>query len=375
MYRRKLLLSLIACILLIPCTWTPVKGQEASNPDLETMIGQMVMVGFRGLDFDPDSRLAEYVKKGMLGGVVLFDRDVAADKKVRNILNAKQVRSLVKGLQSRSSIPLFIAIDQEGGKVCRLKEERGFPPTYSAAELGKKADPDFTRAAAAKIGKTLAGLGINLDLAPVVDVNVNPENPAIGKLERSFSAEPQKVARQARAFVQGLHEQQVLSCLKHFPGHGSAWNDSHYGLTDITETWSRKELLPYKRLIAGGYSDAIMTGHLFNADLDAKLPATLSEPTIKGLLRRDMGYNGVVISDDMQMRAIRDHYELEETVLLAVRAGVDILLFGNNLEYDPRIAGKVNALLLKMVREGELERSRIAKSYERIMKLKSRLAF
>ncbi len=333
----------------------------------------MVMVGFRGLGVSKDSPVIRAIDEVGLGGVVLYDRDVMLEKEKRNIANPDQLGRLVRDLQARTEIPLFVAIDQEGGKVNRLKTEYGFPPSLSAAELGRIDQTERTELAARRIGQTLSQVRINLDLAPVVDVNVNPSNPAIGRLGRSFSQEPEEVICHAEAFIRGLHEEGVLSCIKHFPGHGSAWNDSHLGLTDITKTWTDQELIPFEAIIEHGLADAVMTGHLFNAKIDPEYPATLSVKALKGLLRDRLAFDGVIISDDMQMAAIKEFYGLEEAVYRFVKAGGDILLFANNLQYDPKIAIKVHGLILDMVSQGRIEPSRIRDSYCRIMNLKRRL--
>lgn len=379
---------LVCCLAIVGCSPQTARSDSAGKSSrsaapqegsLEHMVGQMVVAGFRGTEDRPDSDLRPIIvdiAKGRVGGIIIFDYDVALKQPVRNVVNPKQLSELINDLKRYNpypGLPLFTAVDQEGGKVMRLKPKHGFPETYSAQDLGAKDDLDFTRRAGAQIGKVLAEMGLNLNLAPVVDVNVNPDNPAIGKLGRSFSGDPQKTAEHALAFIQGLHEFDVLSCLKHFPGHGSTWNDSHHGMADVTETWTRKELVPYKRLIKEGVVDAIMTAHVFNADLDPEHPATLSKKIITGLLREELGFDGVVVSDDMQMKAVTEFYGFEKAVLLAVQAGVDILLFGNNLVYDPDAASKTVDLILQYVDEGKISRERIQASYNRIRKLKARL--
>jgi len=232
---------------------------------------------------------------------------------------------------------------------------------------------DQTRLEGERTGKLLADLGVNLNFAPVADVDVNPQSPAIGALERSFSADPDIVALHAHAYCQGLLSQGVLPCLKHFPGHGSATVDSHLGLTDISKTWTPAELRPYEMLIPLGASPLIMTGHLFLKRFDEAHPSTLSSAVLTGLLRQRRGFDGVIVSDDMQMRAITGHYGLEEALVLAVEAGVDILVFGNNLDYDPEIVSKAIGILVKAVQEGRLSRERIEASHGRILAAKQQL--
>jgi|GEM_PF-491783 len=347
-------------------------GYALESRDLDTMIGQMLMIGFRGMEIREGDSIVRDIRQLGLGGVILFDRDVALKSDERNIQSPEQLLRLTTDLQNLSSTKLFVAVDQEGGKVRRLKPERGFPDTYSAAWLGEVDDPAFTFQAAADIGRTLHDLGINVDFAPVVDVNTNPDNPVIGKLERSFSSDPEKVALHGGAFVRGLHDWRVLSCLKHFPGHGSSASDSHLGFTDITDTWSPIELWPYHALVSAGEADMIMTGHLFNANIDPFYPATLSFNALTGVLREQLGFDGVIVSDDMQMGAITEHYGMEEAVRRSVTAGADILLFGNNLVYDPDVAVKAAGIVRSMVEDGTIGEDRVARSYRRIMTLKHR---
>lgn len=363
-----LFLTLLSCAgRQEPAWWDSNQGQR-----LDREIGQMLLVGFRGQTLDPGSSLARDLERLHIGGVILFDYDVELGKPGRNIQSPEQVRRLTRGLQSRVRTPLFIAADQEGGRVIRLKPEYGFAPLPSAAEMGE-GQSQRTGQLAAAMARTMADLGINLDFAPVLDLNVNPDSPAIGKLERSFGRDPKRVAAHGLAFVQGLHQGGVLSCVKHFPGHGSSLADSHQGFTDVSATWSREELEPFAALIRSGKCDMVMTGHLFNSRLDPLHPATLSRKTINGLLRGALGFDGVVVTDDLQMGAISRHYGMEQAIELAVNAGVDILLFGNNLEYDPDMARRAHAILKKLVREERVSRERISQSYERIMRLKARL--
>lgn len=365
------IILLTSALLLLP--FGLQAGRMPDQPPLKVMAGQMIMAGFRGLSVKPDSPVTRWIEGMHLGGVILFDRDLAADSQTRNVRSPKQLRRLTRGLQSRSRIPLLMAIDQEGGRVARLTPRHGFPDRPAAAELGRANDPSLTRSTAQTIGQTLSQAGINLNLAPVVDVNVNPDNPAIGRLDRSFGADPDLVAEQARAFIQGLHHAGVLACLKHFPGQGSARQDSHQGFTSISRSWSRQELQPYSQLFADGFSDAVMVGHLFNRRLDQDRPATLSRPTIQGLLRRKLGFDGLVITDDLQMQAITEHFSLKQTVIGAVRAGADMLLFGNNLVYQPNIVERAIDILLRAVDEKELSKARLRRSYHRIRRLKKRL--
>ncbi len=265
-----------------------------------------------------------------------------------------------------------MSIDQEGGRVNRLKPAYGFPESVSHEELGQRDDPAFTREQAGATARTLASLGINWNLAPVVDLDANAANPIIKGKRRSFAADPDQVARHAAAFVEGHRAHGVLTCLKHFPGHGSAAGDTHLGFVDVTSTWHERELIPFRRLIADGRCDAVMSAHVFHAGLDPGLPSTLSRRVIQGLLRDKLGFAGVVTSDDMEMKAIASRYGLEQSIPAALNAGVDILCFGNNLAYDPDLARKAAGIIGRAVREGRVPESRIDESCARVLALKRR---
>lgn len=343
-----------------------------SSDDLEKMIGQMVMVGFRGLEVGSESPVADDIRSGV-GGVVLFSKDCVLENSQRNIASPKQLTRLTAELQNLAQIPLFVAVDQEGGLIARLTPETGFPSTPSAAELGNSGDLKAALRSGKLIGKTLKSVGINMNFAPVVDVNRNAANPVIAGLQRSFSDDPAIVARFADAFIEGLHSEGVISCLKHFPGHGSSEGDSHKGFTDVTSTWDDQELYPFEKLIRDGRVDMVMTAHIFNGKLDERYPATLSRKIINGLLRERMGFDSIVITDDMAMGAISSQYDFKEAVLLAVEAGADILLVGNNLSYELNPGIRVINTLKELVREGKISHKRVRTSYERILKVKNRI--
>jgi len=348
-----------------------------SDMSLEIKIGQMLMVGFRGLTitnhYDP---VVQDIRDRHIGGVILFDQDVPQKQPVRNIQSPSQVRSLVTALQAYAEIPLLIGIDYEGGVINRLKAQYGFPHTVSHQYLGSQNNPQLTHQYASQMAKALAAMGVNLNFAPVVDLNVNPHNPIIGKRERSFSADPTIVSNQAFEFINAHHQQGVLCTLKHFPGHGSSTQDSHLGLVDVTDSWSEPELIPYKKLIPTGQVDAIMTGHLFNKHLDPIYPATLSKKILTELLRQELNYNGVVFSDDIQMKAIAHHYGLKTAVQKAIEAGVDIILIGNNVDvFVEDIATQVTTIIKQLVQTGTISPARIDESYQRIQLLKSKIRF
>lgn len=341
--------------------------------ELDLWIGQMLMVGFRGTELEEDSDFVRQLRQYHIGGTILFDYDVPSKTPLRNIVSREQVAQLTSFLQEQVEIPLLIGVDQEGGRIARFKEARGFPATTSQKVLGALDQEDQTRQNARTIGKLLQSVGININFAPVLDLEVNPENPIIAQLERSFGADPELVVRHARWTIEELHRAGVLSGVKHFPGHGSSRGDSHLGLPDVSEVWSDNELEPFRRLIAENLPDVVMTAHLFNSNWDLEYPATLSHNVVTGLLREFLGFQGVVVSDDMQMAAIVKNFSFEKSIELAILAGVDILVIGNNQDYDPRAAEEAFKVVRKLVEDGKIARWRILESYERITRLKEKL--
>lgn len=356
-----------------PSTPTQSSGATAAVPTLEQKIAQMLLVGFRGTTLDPTNPIVAAIRDYGIGGVVLFDYDVVLRSFGRNVTSPAQLQALDASLHALARVPLFVAVDQEGGRVARLKPSCGFPPTVTAQSLGDADNAALTRMYATRIANTLTDSGMNMDFAPVVDLNVNPDSPAIGRIGRSFSADPAIVVSQAAEFLLAFDRARVLGCLKHFPGHGSASADSHLGFVDVTTTWSEIELQPYRELIASGLARMVMTAHIFNQDLDPDYPATLSRPVITGLLRGTLGFQGVVVTDDMQMGAITQHYSYETAVQKAIEAGVDIILVANNNAYDPDVVPRTVGLLAGLVRNGTFTEARIDESYRRIMSLKTRL--
>lgn len=334
-------------------------------------LGQMFVAGFRGCEIEPGHWIAAAMARDQLGGVLLFERNV--DGSIQNISSPQQVKQLVKSVCQYSVITPFIAIDQEGGRVCRLKKEAGFAPSRSAAQLGGEGVSATARHAAVMAAE-LADCGVNLNFAPVVDLDLNPDNPIIGRYQRSFGSDPSMVVAHARTFIEAHHRRGIGCCLKHFPGHGSAGSDSHLGFVDATDCWQAVELEPYRRLIASGYGDGIMTAHLVNQHLDPSgMPATLSPAVIDGLLRRELGFSGVVFSDDLQMQAIGNGWSFPDAVQRAVLAGVDVLVIGNNL--DPRedaVREGIRAIEA-LLDSGRIDANRIGISLGRIARFKEKI--
>jgi beta-N-acetylhexosaminidase len=335
------------------------------STSLEEKLAELLMVGFTGIAFDPQSPFGRAVSAGRIANTVVFGRNVASPA---------QLAALTGALTAQAPRPVLVAADQEGGYVARLTPAQGFPDHVSAQYLGSRNDLRLTHTYATTAANALAVAGIGLNLAPVVDLNVNPRNPVIGAVGRSFSAAPGVVADHAMSFIEAHHAAGVLTTLKHFPGHGSSTGDSHLGFVDVTSTWSAQELEPYRRIIGAGLADAIMTAHVLNAALDTQHPATLSQRTIEGLLREELGFNGVVITDDLQMAAISQRYGFAQAIELAFNAGADMLAIANVLAYDADAGPEAFRILQRAVEQGRISVDRVDESYARILRLKSRLS-
>lgn len=337
--------------------------KEHIQKDLKKKIGRMLLIGFNNEYIDKNSQIVRLIDEYTIGGVILFDRFYNDRSKTKNISSHKQLKTLTHKLKSYSQKAMFIAVDQEGGRVTRLKPEYGFSKFASAQEVSHLSIQEAKKIYK-KQAQMLSENGFNCDFAPVVDLAINKENKVIYALGRSYSSDPKVVVKYASIFMNELENYNIISVLKHFPGHGSSMGDSHKGFVDISKTWSEKELEPYKILIDKNEVHMIMTAHVFNSQLDEKYPATLSYKINTDLLRKKMHYKGVIISDDLQMKAISKHYSLKETVTLAINAGVDMLLFGNQLA-NQDIDELVN-LIYEQVKNGSIPYKRILESNKRI---------
>jgi beta-N-acetylhexosaminidase len=332
---------------------------------LDEAIGQLLLVGFRGTEIDSNSHIWRDIKEYHVGSVILFDYDVPTGQRGRNIKNPMQVKSLCQQLRALNP-DLLIGIDQEGGNVMRLSSRYGFPRIASpqrSAQIGADTVRHYARLTAA----TLHEMGINLNFAPVADVNVNPHCPVIGAMQRSFSDDETLVRQCCDIWIEEQAAQGVISCMKHFPGHGSARGDTHKGLVDVSDTWQHRELEPYRHLPS---NTMVMTAHVIDRQMDpAGLPASLS-PVITAYLRDTLDFQGVIITDDLAMGAIAGQYSFEQTLRMALQAGADILCLSNNgSHYDPNLVPKAVLTIKKMVDSGTLTEDRIQSSAQRIRAL------
>lgn len=354
-------------LLLSLSIFSNVKAQTRDSLDIK--IGQMILIGMPSAAVD--SLVLQEVRAGKVGSLIYFEKNIP-----KSTSAFAAFKKMSWAYQKAAPIPLFICIDQEGGKVNRLKEKYGFTRSITAGAIGKFKSIDSVKFYAEATAATLAGLGINVNFAPCVDLLINPNNPAIAKSERSYSFNEDTVIMYAREVIKQHRKFGVITALKHFPGHGSSKDDTHLGLTDVTNTWSARELKPYQVLIKEDYADGVMTSHIVNKNLDHKaLPGTLSKSILDSILRKKIGFNGVVFSDDMQMKAIASNYGLEEAIKLAVNAGVDIMCFSNNiLGVENRAVDRVHDIIRNFVNSGEIKKSRIDESFKRIMKLKRQIS-
>jgi beta-N-acetylhexosaminidase len=358
-------LKFITLILLIFITFLSA-NEKPSDIQLKKMIGRMIIIGFDNEKVDKNSKIIKNINKYNLGGVILFDRFYNDRNKTKNIRSPKQLKELTSSLKRLSNQPLLISVDQEGGRVARLKPSYGFSEIPSAAKVSKLSTA-HAKKIYTKMAKMLKNEGINTNFAPVVDLAVNPKNTVIVGLERSFGKSSKKVSEYAKILIDAQKDEGIISVLKHFPGHGSSLGDSHKGFVDVTNTWSEAELEPYKTLIKLENVDMIMTAHVFNAHLDKKYPATLSYNVNTKLLRNKLHFKGVIVSDDMQMKAISAHYTLEQTVTLAINAGVDMLLFGNQLGVQN--VDEVVNVIFTQVKNGKIPHAKIIEANKKIEKL------
>jgi len=339
-----------------------ISSAFASVP-VEKMIGQMVMVGFKESALEQNKPLQEAIKAGEIGGVLLLGR---------NIQNPSQLKTLTTALQRHAKTPLLISVDQEGGRVARLNANNGFGQTPSAREVATTLSLGEAYALYLAMAKELKEHGINYNLGPVVDFD-NPAAPIIGKIGRSYSSHASVVSLYAGAFVGAHKEAGVLSALKHFPGHGSALTDSHHALTDVTQTWNIEELRPYYEFIEIQKAQSIMVAHVYLHRFDDNFPASLSTKILNGVLRGTLGFEGVIISDDLLMEGVAKTFSFKERIIHSVNAGVDILLISEFTVENKHTPAHVQTILLNALRTGEVDLKTIEKAYERITRFKNTL--
>ncbi len=358
-----------------------MKTDRCSSKSLDETIGRLIMVGVRGASPDDANFRADmaFCQAARCRAVILFDRDLATDGE-RNIQSPTQLAELAAGIRESLGADALIGVDQEGGAVARLDPRKGFALHFGADRLGLLDERELRETCAAQ-ARQLGQCGINLNFAPCVDVNVTPKNPIIGRLGRAFSDDPTQVIACARTFIEEHVRLGVATCLKHFPGHGSTTIDSHQNMPDITETFdSVTELAPYRELLALKTEHAaltmVMTGHLRHRGFDASgQPASLSRTMTTGLLRTELGFDGVIVTDSLDMGAICAHMSPAQAAVRALQAGADLVLDCNNAvaAERPCPAKEIAVAIREAVKTGDLSERALFESAERIEQL-SKLA-
>lgn len=329
---------------------------KINSMTLDEKIGQMIITGFNGSEYNDD--MDRLINEYKVGGVILF---------ARNIEDSNQMIDLTRALQeNNNNIPLFISIDEEGGRVSRLPDDvEKFP---SAFTIGLINNQQTAYENGKEIGYTLKRLGINLDYAPVLDIYSNENNTVIG--DRAFSKEESIVSTMGIATMEGIEDADIIPVVKHFPGHGDTEVDSHYGLPIVYKTLEELrnfEFIPFVKAIESG-CDVIMVSHIILNEVDSSNPASLSKIVISDLLRKDLEFDKVVITDDMSMGAITSIMSIEEACIKSIEAGCDILLLGNAYEEIEQV---INSIKLKLY-NGEISEEQINKSVKRILELKKK---
>lgn len=329
--------------------------EQLDKMSLEEKLGQLLIVGFEGRELDDNTR--EYIEDIGVGGLIFF---------ARNIESKEQVSSLVEDINNMSNIPLFLAIDEEGGIVSRLPQDYKRLP--DSIDIGNTKDIDLAFDYGELLGNRVRSLGLNLNFAPVMDIHSNPSNPVIGK--RAFGTTAEIVSEMGISVAKGIGNTNVIPSIKHFPGHGDTSTDSHIELPIINKSLDDIrdfELIPFKNAIEEGI-EMIMSAHILIPSIDEEYPATLSHKILGDLLRDELGYEGVIVSDDMTMGAIVNNYSLEEASIDFLQAGGDIILVCHGLD-NPRL---VFDKIMYSIENGELTKEEIDSKVYRILELKNR---
>lgn len=333
------------------------KDFSLSDLSLEEKVGQMIFAGIKGTDITNETK--KIISTHQVGGIILFKDNLKNANQSVSLLNA------IKQENTNNKVPLFLGVDEEGGRISRLPELTKLPTNE---ELGKRNDISLSYNIGKLLGKELSAFGFNLDFAPVLDINSNPDNPIIG--DRSFGKDAELVSELGLQMMKGIQSEQVISVIKHFPGHGDTAVDSHKELPIIQkslEELQALELIPFKHAVEQG-ADVVMVGHILLPKIDSTYPASISERIITDVLREQLGYEGIIITDDMTMKAILNNLEIGESAVSAVKAGNDIVLVAHNYS---NVKKTVDAIL-KAIEDGEITEQRIDESVKRILSIKKK---
>ena len=359
---RRALIRRAAAVLAAPAV---LRTTGAMAAGMDEKIGSLLMMGFYGdtPNFKSAKALARHLGSGAAGGVVFLRHNVGSRRGV------EQLTQMFRDAGGRR-VPL-LSIDQEGGKVQRLGTKEGYTDIPEAGRVPASYSPEKAAAMYRAAGRELRASGFNVNLAPSVDLH-DKRNPVIGKWERSYGTDPAKVARYGAAFIRGMGEAGVACCAKHFPGHGTSRGDSHDGFVDITKTWGKGELEPF-RLLARE-APMMMGGHLVHDGLTGGEPVTFSEAALTGILREQLGFTGAIVTDDLDMGAIRNRYSMKEAVVNSVAAGNDIILISNSARPDDDLPAKAVGWVRQAVKDGRIPASRIDDAAARVAAVKRGLA-
>lgn len=333
-------------------------AEQMDKMTLEEKIGQLIVVGLDGYSMDDNAR--EMIDKYNVGGFILYKKNIENVEQLVNLINS------LKAVNSGNEIPLFISVDEEGGQITRLPGEIKKLP--ASGKLGEIGDEKLSFEIGRLLGYELNAFGFNMNFAPVLDINSNPQNPVIG--ERAFGSDEEVVSRLGIQTMKGIQSEGVISVVKHFPGHGDTSVDSHVGLPRVDHGLDRLkefELIPFAHAIENG-ADAVMVAHILFPQIDSDNPATLSKTIITDILKKDMGFEGVVVTDDMTMGAIVENYAIGEAVVKSILAGSDIVLVCHGYENGIQAITAVR----DAVKEGLISEDRIDESVYKVLKLKKK---
>lgn len=336
----------------------PVTISEViENMSVEEKIGQMIFSSISGTELGAEEE--KLIHQYKVGGIIVNKKNITSPSQMVAYMNSLKE-------ENKNNVPLFFGIDQEGGRIAKLPGDLRAIPSHF--EIGKQNDPSFALEIGTVLGKLVSSFGFNVNFAPVLDINSNPENPVIG--DRSFGINPDVVSKLGIQMMKGIQGENIIPAIKHFPGHGDTSVDSHDELPVVQKTMpelEQMELIPFKQAIAEG-ADMVMIAHILLPSIDLEFPSSMSEAIITDLLREKIGFDGVVITDDMTMEAITNSFDIGKASVMSVKAGADIVMVAHEFE---NVVKAITALTTA-VENGEITEERIDQSVERILKLKNK---
>jgi len=335
----------------------PIK-ERLDSMTLDEKIGQMVIVGFDG--YDMNDRIKQLVEEYHAGGFIFYKANIRDASQLIDLINS------MKKANAGNAVPLFFSVDEEGGRISRMPDDfKKFPTNKAIGELN---NGDLSFEIGCAIAQEIKAFGFNMDFAPVLDINSNPKNPVIG--DRSFGSNAGVVSELGVETMKGIQSEEVISVVKHFPGHGDTSVDSHIGLPRVDNDLERLkgfELVPFAKAIKNG-ADAVMVAHILLPEIDPEYPATMSKTIITDILKKDMKFDGVVVTDDMTMGAIIENYKIEDAAVKSVEAGSDIVLVCHEFEKETAVI----QALKRAVENGTIPEERVNESVYKILKLKQK---